>query len=91
MKNVTVTMDDDLARWARIEAAKRGRSVSRFLTDTLAELRAAGGRTELEEEGAALERFLTGPGFPGAAAAWPGSEALYAGREDKAGSSTRTS
>jgi hypothetical protein len=82
MRNVTITMDDDLAGWARIEAAKQGRSLSRFLADTLAEKRAAAGGNELDEERKAMERFLSGPGFPGAAAAWPGREALYADRED---------
>lgn len=37
MKNVTVSMDDDVARWARIEAAKRDTSLARFLGDLLRE------------------------------------------------------
>ncbi len=69
MKNVTVTMDDELAGWARVEAAKRGRSLSRFLAETLAERRAAVGEAGRDEEQKTLERFLSGPGFPGAAAA----------------------
>lgn len=36
-KNVTVTLDRDVARWARVEAARRGTSVSRMLGDILAE------------------------------------------------------
>jgi hypothetical protein len=35
MKNVTVTLDEDVARWARVEAAKRETSVSRFLGEML--------------------------------------------------------
>lgn len=35
MKNITITMDDDTARWARIEAARRGTSVSRMLGELL--------------------------------------------------------
>lgn len=31
MKNVTITLDDDVARWARIRAAERNTSVSRFV------------------------------------------------------------
>lgn len=37
LKNVTVTMDEETARWARIEAAKRDMSLSRFLGDILHE------------------------------------------------------
>lgn len=31
MKNVTITLDEETARWARIEAAKGEQSVSSFL------------------------------------------------------------
>ncbi|MDA8448586.1 CopG family transcriptional regulator [Acidovorax sp. NCPPB 3859] len=37
MKNVTVTMDDAVAEWVRVEAARRGTSVSRMLGEWLAE------------------------------------------------------
>ena len=37
MKNITVTMDDTVAEWVRVEAAKRGSSVSRLLGEWLAE------------------------------------------------------
>lgn len=37
MKNVTVTMDDKVADWARMEAARRNTSVSRLLGEILAE------------------------------------------------------
>lgn len=37
MKNVTVTMDDAVADWARVEAAKRNTSVSRLIGEMLAE------------------------------------------------------
>lgn len=37
MKNVTVTMDDQVADWARIEAARRNTSVSRLIGEMLAE------------------------------------------------------
>jgi hypothetical protein len=37
MKNVTVTMEDSVADWARIEAAKRNTSVSRLVGEMLAE------------------------------------------------------
>ena len=37
MKNVTVTMDDSVADWARMEAARRNTSVSRLVGEMLAE------------------------------------------------------
>lgn len=37
MKNVTVTMDDSVADWARMEAARRNTSVSRLIGEMLAE------------------------------------------------------
>lgn len=37
MKNVTVTMEDSVADWARIEAARRNTSVSRLVGEMLAE------------------------------------------------------
>lgn len=37
MKNITVTLDQETARWARIEAARREMSVSGFLRELLHE------------------------------------------------------
>jgi hypothetical protein len=37
MKNVTVTMEDSVAEWARLEAARRNTSVSRLIGEMLAE------------------------------------------------------
>jgi hypothetical protein len=37
MKNVTVTMEEEVANWVRVEAAKRNTSVSRLLGEILAE------------------------------------------------------
>ena len=37
MKNVTVTMEDSVADWARMEAARRNTSVSRLVGQMLAE------------------------------------------------------
>lgn len=37
MKNVTVSMDDSVADWARLEAARRNTSVSRLLGELLAD------------------------------------------------------
>jgi hypothetical protein len=35
MKNVTVTLDDETASWARIHAAEQNQSLSRFLGELL--------------------------------------------------------
>ncbi len=37
MRNVTITLDDKTADWARIEAARQDISVSRFVADLLRE------------------------------------------------------
>ena len=37
MKNVTITMDESVADWARMEAARRNTSVSRLVGEMLAE------------------------------------------------------
>ena len=37
MKNVTITVEDSVLEWARVEAARRGSSVSRMVGEMLAE------------------------------------------------------
>lgn len=39
MKNVTITLPEDLARWLRVKAAKEDRSVSRWLAELLGRMR----------------------------------------------------
>jgi hypothetical protein len=56
MKNVTITVDEEVARWARIEAAKRETSVSRMVGEMLAEMM----RAETSYEAARAE-FLAIP------------------------------
>ena len=38
MKNLTITVEDGVLEWARIEAARRGTSVSRMVGDFMAEM-----------------------------------------------------
>lgn len=38
MKNLTITVEDSVLEWARVEAARRGTSVSRMVGDFMAEL-----------------------------------------------------
>lgn len=81
MKNITITLPDDLARRARVAAAKQDKSLSRFVADLLEERCDA--EADKAEKLAVLLKFLDGPGFPGASKAWPGREVLYAEREDE--------
>jgi hypothetical protein len=78
MKNVTITLPDELAHQARVEAAKQDKSLSRFIADMLAE-RCKGEPDKL----GVLQKFFNGPGYPGISKAWRGREALYAEREDE--------
>ncbi len=41
LRNITLTLEEEVARWARIEAAKEDVSVSRFLADILKQRMAA--------------------------------------------------
>jgi len=75
MKNVTLTLADDVASWARIEAAKAGKSLSRFLSDLLAQQ-----RISEENQSLAMKRFLDGPDFAGVSANRASREELYAER-----------
>lgn len=38
VKNLTITVEDDVLEWARVEAARRGTSVSRMVGDFMAEM-----------------------------------------------------
>jgi hypothetical protein len=82
MKNVTVTLPDDLATRARVAAARQNKSLSRYIADLLME-RCERDEPSREEALAALREFWSGPGYPGISKAWKGRDALYAEREDK--------
>jgi hypothetical protein len=53
LRNVTVTLEEDVARWARIEAAREETSVSRLLGGILRER-----MVEKDAYGAAMRRAL---------------------------------
>ena len=74
MRNVTITLDDDTAHWVRVEAARRGASVSRLVGELLRERRLH----EAEYE-AATERFLgRGPRvLKGPDESYPGRDELH--------------
>jgi hypothetical protein len=56
LKNVTVTMDEQLLLSVRVEAAKQGKSVSKFISE---EMRRRCGQKLSQRE--AIDRFLSGP------------------------------
>jgi hypothetical protein len=56
MKNVTVTLDEKTAKWARMEAARQDMSVSRLLRELLEEH-----MREKEHRAGALRRYLSRP------------------------------
>lgn len=53
MKNITVTLDEETAAWARIHAAERGKSVSRLLGEILQER-----MRDVREYNDAMRRYL---------------------------------
>ena len=53
MKNVTVTLPEDVAHWLRVRAAENDCSVSRWLADLLERM-----RSQEDEYMIAMERFL---------------------------------
>src|SRR5207244_5463738 len=74
VKNVTITLDEQTARWARLEAARRETSVSRLVGELLT-------RYMLETDGyeTAMEEFLSRPARPlnGRRTAYPTREELH--------------
>jgi hypothetical protein len=59
LRNITVTLEESLARWTRIEAARQELSVSRFLA-TILEQRKQG----RDRYAAAMKRALARKPFP---------------------------
>jgi len=55
LRNVTVTLEEDVAQWARIEAARRDTSVSRLLGELLKERMC----TQSTQANEAVERITT--------------------------------
>ncbi|MBM4286836.1 MAG: hypothetical protein FJ135_01590 [Deltaproteobacteria bacterium] len=74
MKNVTITLDEDVARWARIKAAERDTSLSRLVAELLREKMAAE-----ESYQAAKQHYLSQPPvkLKNQEAVYPGGEELH--------------
>ena len=54
LRNVTITLDESVARWARLEAARENTSVSRFVGNLLEERMRQGQEYEV-----AMNRYLS--------------------------------
>ncbi len=79
MKNVTVTMEDSVADWARMEAARRNTSVSRLVGEMLAEkMRREDAYERAMRDWLARDVTFTSDGTP-----YPKREDLYAERLDR--------
>jgi len=63
LRNITITLDEPLARWARIEAARKDTSVSRLLADLLrAQMTDEDEYEHAMREALAREPFMTSAG-----------------------------
>lgn len=79
MKNVTVTMEDSVADWARMEAARRNTSVSRLIGEMLAEkMRRDDAYERAMQEWLARDISFTSDGSP-----YPTREEIYAERSNR--------
>ena len=54
MKNITITLPEDVARWLRVKAAENERSVSKWLAELLEDM-----QCQEDEYEVAMEQFLT--------------------------------
>lgn len=79
MKNVTVTMEDAVAEWARLEAARRNTSVSRLIGEMLAEkMRRDDAYERAMQDWLARDASFSSDGSP-----YPTREETYAERLDR--------
>jgi hypothetical protein len=72
LRNITVTMEEDLARWVRIEAAREDTSVSQFLAGLL--------RRRMREQDSyeqSKRSFLARKPFPKTDGKYPTREEIY--------------
>lgn len=73
MKNVTITLDEETAAWARVHAARRNVSLSRFVGELLREH-----MSEMREYDRAMRRYLSRGPFK----ALKGSPQRYPARDE---------
>lgn len=73
MRNVTIKLDDDLARWARIRAAEEDKSLSRLIADMLRQAR----QSDERYRAAAAEFASISPVPLKEKGGYPGRESLH--------------
>ena len=79
MKNVTITMEDSVADWARMEAARRNTSVSKLVGELVAEkMRHDDAYERAMNDWLNRQRNWTSDGTP-----YPKREEIYAERLDR--------
>jgi hypothetical protein len=72
LRNVTVTLEENVARWARLEAARQDTSVSKFLGAILKER-----MKEKDSYETAMRRALARKPFPKTDGRYPTREEIY--------------
>ncbi len=72
MRNVTITLEENVARWARLEAAKQDTSISRLLARILEER-----MIQQDEYGRAIRRALGRKPFLKTEGAYPSREEAH--------------
>jgi hypothetical protein len=72
MKNVTITLEEDVARWARVRAAELDTSVSRLVGELLKEKMAAERRYDT-----ARRRYLLRKAAPMSSGPYPDRDDLH--------------
>jgi hypothetical protein len=74
MKNITITLDAETAKWVRVHAAEKNMSVSRLVGEVLSERM----RSRIEYQ-RAMRRYLAKPpfDFSGEPEKYPSREELY--------------
>jgi hypothetical protein len=79
MKNVTVTMEESVAEWARLEAARRNTSVSKLIGEMLGEkMRHDDAYERAMNEWLQRDSSFTSDGSP-----YPARDEIYAERLDR--------
>ncbi len=72
MKNITISMDEEVARWVRIRAAEQEMSVSRYVGNLLRQT-----MRESEEYRKAMRRNLARKPVPISSGPYPSREELH--------------
>jgi hypothetical protein len=72
LRNVTLTLEEDVARWARLEAARQDTSVSRLLGGILKQR-----MMETDNYEKAMRRYLARPPFLKSDGKYPSREEVH--------------